>query len=115
MSSNSIVPKKYFPQGNKKFSTISSYGNDNIEDDFQEEIIQEEDEERCVSSKIYLKSTGPIMNKDVALRRIRHRKQLNKFKSFLAFPNFKTSSKNDSNISTNSQIIRWVDDAFAAP
>ncbi|TMW92646.1 hypothetical protein EJD97_012749 [Solanum chilense] len=111
MSSNSIVPKKHFSQRNKKFST-----NDHIEDDFQEEIIEEENEERCVSSQIYLKSTGPIMNKDVALRRIRHRKQLNKFKSFLAFPNFKTSSKNDSsNICTNSQIIRWVDDAFAAP
>lgn len=109
-----MVPKKNFSQRDKKFSKISSHGHDSIEDDFQVEEDQEEDNEisrGVVSSQIYLKSSG-TMNKDVALRRIRHRKQLNKFKSFLAFPNFKNSSKNDL---SNSKIIRWVDDAFAAP
>lgn len=110
-SNNSMVPKHHFSQRDKKFISISS----DIEDDFQVEEEQEEENgisRGVVCSQIYLKSSGPI-NKDVALRRIRHRKQVNKFKSFLAFPNFKISSKNDN--STNSKIIRWVDDAFAAP
>ncbi|CAN4122764.1 unnamed protein product [Withania somnifera] len=114
MSSNSMVPKKHFSQTDKIFSTMSSHGHDIVEDDFQ----VEEEEEGAVTSQIYLKSAGP-MNKDVALRRIRHRKQVNKFKaatqSFFGFPNSRTSSKNESNKVTNSKIIRWVDDAFAAP
>lgn len=121
MSTNSMVPEKHFSQTDKKFSTISTH-----EDDFQVEI-QEEDQEssrsdQVITSQIYLKSinsTGP-MNKDAALRRIRHRKQMNKIKattqSFLGFP-FRISSKNDTNnkILSNSHMIRWVDDAFAAP
>ncbi|MCD7446078.1 hypothetical protein HAX54_037284 [Datura stramonium] len=130
MASNSMVPKKHFSQRDKKFSTISSHGHD-IEDDFQVEIQEEDQEEdnkssrsdQVISSQIYLKSTnstGP-MNKDVALRRIRHRKQVNKIKaatqSFLGFP-FRISSNNiDTNnkILSDSHMIRWVDDAFAAP
>ncbi|CAN4092795.1 unnamed protein product [Withania somnifera] len=122
MSCNSMVSKDHIPQtDHKKFATaISSHGHDIIEDDFQVEGEEQDDEISrggLVTSQIYLKSTGP-MNKDVTLRRIRHRKQVNKFKaatqSFLGFPNFKTSS-NSNKVSNNSQIIRWVDDAFAAP
>ncbi|OIT38788.1 hypothetical protein A4A49_10332 [Nicotiana attenuata] len=106
---NSIVPKKYFSQTD--------------EDGFQVEIQEEEEgnnqSSKGVTSHICLKpphTTGSL-NKDVVLRRIRHRKQVNKLKSatqsFLGFP-FKTSSKNENKV-TNSQMIRWVDDAFAAP
>ncbi|KAF3670194.1 putative kinase [Capsicum annuum] len=119
MASNSMVPKKHFPD--KKSSNISSHEHDEIiEDDFQVEEEEEDNEisRGVVTSQIYLKSAGQ-MNKDVALRRIRHRKQVNKFKaatqSFLWFPTFKNSSKNDGNKVSNSKIIRWVDDAFAAP
>ncbi|KAK4348770.1 hypothetical protein RND71_031525 [Anisodus tanguticus] len=120
MFSNSMVPKNDFSQRDKKVSNICSHVND--EDDIIEEDEDNQSSRDQVTSHIYLKptnSTGP-MNKDAVLSRIRHRKQVNKFKaatqSFLGFP-FRTSTKNDTNnkIVPNFQIIRWVDDAFAAP
>lgn len=82
-----------------------------------EELDQQEESDQLVSSHLYLKpahATGTL-NKAVVLRRIRHRKRVNRVKSavqtLLGSPFASAADQNKSSATR----IRWVDDAFAAP
>lgn len=91
--------------------------NQPIEKNTEESDQQEEEGLSNISSHLYLKpahATGTL-DKAVVLRRIRHRKRVNKVKSavqtLLSSP---FASAADQNKSSTTRI-RWVDDAFAAP
>ncbi|KAL0366151.1 UNVERIFIED_CONTAM: hypothetical protein Sradi_3505200 [Sesamum radiatum] len=78
----------------------------------------EENPAALVTSHLYLKpphATGTL-DKAVVLRRIRHRKRVNKVKSavqaLLSSP-FASNAADDKK--TSVARIRWADDAFAAP
>lgn len=85
----------------------------------QEEIIDQQTNPNLVTSHLYLKpahSTGTL-DKEVVLRRIRHRKGVNNVKKAVqALLSSPFSSKNiDKNKLPVPPIIKWSDDAFAAP
>lgn len=66
----------------------------------------------AVSSHLFLRPTHTTetLDKDVVLRRIRHRKRVNSVKSALkGFMGCPVSSK------PHQVSVKWVDDAFAAP
>ncbi|KAH6756542.1 hypothetical protein C2S52_010097 [Perilla frutescens var. hirtella] len=85
----------------------------------KEEDRQEEDggDGVVISSQLYLKPahTTGTLDKAVVLRRIRHRKRVNKVKSavktLLSSP-FASAADENKN---SAPRIRWADDAFAAP
>ncbi|PIN19109.1 hypothetical protein CDL12_08220 [Handroanthus impetiginosus] len=87
------------------------------------EAAQEENElqeqENPVTSHLYLKPahTTGTLDKTVVLRRIRHRKRVNKVKSAVQalFSSPFTSVKTDDKKTSSVGQIRWADDAFAAP
>lgn len=96
----------------------------------QQVSAEEEDENNtqnisaaAVTSRIQLKqpaNSGDTLDKDVVLRRIRHRRRVNKLKSTVkAFLGFASSYNKDKDkhkqTAVNSQMISWADDAFAAP
>ena len=72
----------------------------------------EDEQEEDISSHLHLKPAGTL-DKAVVLRRIRHRKRVNKLKSALqsvvALPPAADGNQ------SSAPRIRWVDDAFAAP
>lgn len=70
---------------------------------------EEEGQQQVVSSQLYLKPT----DKEVVLRRIRHRKRVNKVKSAVQTL-FSSPFASDNKTGSVTQI-RWADDAFAAP
>lgn len=78
----------------------------------KKEVEDEQEEDGgAVSSHLYLKPAGTL-DKAVVLRRIRHRKRVNKLKSTLQ--SLVAPPPADGNQSSVPRI-RWVDDAFAAP
>lgn len=91
----------------KKQPNINSQVEKNKEEDQQEE-------DGVVSSHLYLKPahTTGTLDKAVVLRRIRHRKRVNKLKS--AVRSLVSSPAADGNENPVPRV-RWVDDAFAAP
>lgn len=102
----SLLPKKKL---NSTCSNNSQVGR-NKEEDHQEE------EAEIISSHLYLKPAHArgTLDKAVVLRRIRHRKRVNKVKS--AVQAFLGSSDIGNNTTCDHpHIIRWADDAFSAP
>ncbi|KAL2242052.1 UNVERIFIED_CONTAM: hypothetical protein Sindi_0323200 [Sesamum indicum] len=70
-----------------------------------------------VTSHLYLKpahATGTL-DKAVVLRRIRHRKRVNKVKSAVQALLSSPFASNADDKKTSVVRIRWADDAFAAP
>ncbi|KAK3231519.1 hypothetical protein Dsin_003400 [Dipteronia sinensis] len=66
-----------------------------------------------VSSHLYLRPThtSETLDKDVVLRRIRHRKRLNKVRNALqGFLGWSVPTNKTDKVS-----VKWLDDAFAAP
>ncbi|TYG63262.1 hypothetical protein ES288_D06G015000v1 [Gossypium darwinii] len=86
--------------------------------------INDESSNNCdaITSHLYIKPSHSkqTLDKDMVLRRIRHRKRMNNFRS--AFQSFIGSSSSSSSSSTkmtkngkgSSNELKWVDDAFAA-
>ncbi|KAK7351677.1 hypothetical protein VNO77_11289 [Canavalia gladiata] len=112
MSSNSKAAKRQSVVWNdKRVEVGSSERRGTIEEDEEEE---EKKEAVCVTSQLCLKpiKNSQNLDKEVVLRRIRHRKRMNKVRSavgaFLRSPF--SSNTSDSSV----QGKRWVDDAFAA-
>ncbi|OMO74965.1 hypothetical protein COLO4_26398 [Corchorus olitorius] len=90
--------------------------NNNLAEDQEE---QENNMENYVSSHLYIKPSHSKQNldKEVVLRRIRHRKRMNNVKSTLqSFLGSSWPPKRADNNKVSSSVheIKWVDDAFAA-
>ncbi|XVE69970.1 hypothetical protein DITRI_Ditri10aG0033800 [Diplodiscus trichospermus] len=90
-----------------------------IKDDDDNNSPEDDKEERekmdSVTTHLYIKQSHSkqAMDKEVVLRRIRHRKRMNNVKStLLSFIGSSLPAKNDNKVSV--QEIKWVDDAFAA-
>ncbi|KAL4296808.1 hypothetical protein GQ457_12G018770 [Hibiscus cannabinus] len=81
--------------------------NDNCTEEEQEEV-----ECSSISSHVYIKPSHSkqTLDKHVVLRRIRHRKRINNFRSTLQSFIGSSSPANK----TSGPEIKWVDDAFAA-
>ncbi|OMO87662.1 hypothetical protein CCACVL1_08841 [Corchorus capsularis] len=91
--------------------------NNNFAEDQEE---QENMENNYVSSHLYIKPSHSkqALDKEVVLRRIRHRKRMNNVKSTLqsflgsSWPPKRADHNNK--VSSSVHDIKWVDDAFAA-
>ncbi|KAI3460272.1 hypothetical protein Pfo_016935 [Paulownia fortunei] len=83
----------------------------------KEEDQQEEENPGLVTSHLYLKPahTTGTLDKAVVLRRIRHRKRVNKVKSAVQALLSSPFASNTDDKKTSVHLIRWADDAFAAP
>jgi hypothetical protein len=80
---------------------------------------EEEEEEESVfnvTSQLFLKPIENCKNldKEVVLRRIRHRKRMNKVRAAVGAIFLGSSANNTENGDAYVQHKRWVDDAFAA-
>ncbi|KAI5403040.1 hypothetical protein KIW84_050586, partial [Lathyrus oleraceus] len=131
-SFNSRIPNSFritfHTQTNRQESMSSTSLNKNnnkatkrrsdVSNEKQVEVGAEEDEESVMSVTSQL-SMKPIencknLNKEVVLRRIRHRKRMNKVRAAVGGI-FRGSSKDTGDGGEGSvQQKRWVDDAFAA-
>lgn len=84
-----------------------------------EDNQDEQDKLDAITSHLYIKPSHSkqALDKDTVLRRIRHRKRMNNFRS--AFQSLIGSSSSPSTKMTkngkgSSNELKWVDDAFAA-
>ncbi|KAK8683861.1 hypothetical protein V6N13_039907 [Hibiscus sabdariffa] len=79
---------------------------------------EEQEEVECspISSHLYIKPSHSkqTLDKKVVLRRIRHRKRMNNFRSALQSFIGSSSSSSSAPNKTSGPEIKWVDDAFAA-
>ncbi|XVF36188.1 hypothetical protein REPUB_Repub19eG0036600 [Reevesia pubescens] len=105
-----------FSKPDEKKIIIKDDDNNCAEDD-QEEQEQME----SVTSHLYIKPSHSkqTLDKEVVLRRIRHRKRMNNIKSTLqSFLGSSSSPAKTYNNNNNNKVsvhqIKWVDDAFAA-
>ncbi|KAK2660440.1 hypothetical protein Ddye_006973 [Dipteronia dyeriana] len=95
----SMVPKK-------QSSDLNTETNTHEDQEDQESL-------NYVSSHLYLRHThtSEKLDKDVVLRRIRHRKRLNKVRNALqGFLGWSVPTNKTDKVS-----VKWLDDAFAAP
>lgn len=84
---------------------------------------EEENNNNSISSHLYLKPvhTSGTLDKQVVLRRIRHRKRVKNLRttanSLLGylFPSKKTKEDHNNTVVKVDETTRWIDDAFAAP
>ncbi|GAB4825571.1 hypothetical protein Ancab_008445 [Ancistrocladus abbreviatus] len=87
--------------------------------------LEEEDDEdiQAITNRLVLVKPGQAnkLDKDIVLRRIRHRKRVNRLKNaahalFTSPFSATTSSKSSKpEMASDVKPQRWVDDAFAAP
>ena len=87
----------------------------NINENNPEDLREETENGSLVSTHIYLKptpSTGTL-EKKVVLRRIRHRKCMNKVRAAVKALVGSPSAASPGKVSAHQE--KWVDDAFAAP
>ncbi|KAE8729200.1 Kinase superfamily protein [Hibiscus syriacus] len=87
----------------------------NDDNNCAEDDQEEQEKMDCISSHLYLKPSHSkqTLDKHVVLRRIRHRKRINNFRS--ALQSFiGSSSPAKINNKASGHEIKWVDDAFAA-
>ncbi|MBA0777060.1 hypothetical protein Gotri_005127 [Gossypium trilobum] len=106
------------PDKNNVIININDESSNNCGEDNQDE----QDQLDAITSHLYIKPSHSkqTLDKDMVLRRIRHRKRMNNFRS--AFQSFIGSSSSSSSSSTkmtkngkgSSNELKWVDDAFAA-
>ncbi|KAI5655994.1 hypothetical protein M9H77_24787 [Catharanthus roseus] len=86
-------------------------------EDDEEEEMENNTRPNNVATHLHLKPNGPL-DREVVLRRIRHRKRLHNVKKAVsALLSSPFASKNDMGnvaVSSASSRIKWVDDAFAA-
>lgn len=98
------------------YSSVSRKDLSNISEtkDKKEDDEQEENENPSITTHLSLKRchTGDTLDKNVVLRRIRHRKRVNKIKSAVQGL-FRSPLTSNTNKTSNPQI-KWADDAFAA-
>ncbi|GFP92988.1 hypothetical protein PHJA_001443100 [Phtheirospermum japonicum] len=96
--------------------------NNKLEDDDRHEEL-ENPAIGYVTSQLYLKPTGGhttgTLDKAVVLRRIHHRKRVNKVKSalqaLLGSPIASVNADDNNKTCSVNPQLRWVDDAYAAP
>ncbi|MBA0693414.1 hypothetical protein Goari_003788 [Gossypium aridum] len=106
------------PDKNNVIININDESSNNCGEDNQDE----QDQLDAITSYLYIKPSHSkqTLDKDMVLRRIRHRKRMNNLRS--AFQSFIGSSSSSSPSSTKmtkngkgpSNELKWVDDAFAA-
>ncbi|KAK6938746.1 hypothetical protein RJ641_032254 [Dillenia turbinata] len=90
--------------------TKAYFGEEEVKVKVEEERVQEE----AVSSQLSIfkpRNASESLERDVVLRRIRHRKRVNKIRN--AFQALVSSPFSSSSSSSNKP--KWLDDAFAAP
>ena len=94
-------------------SIISKNKNNN--ENNPENLTEETGNPSLVSTHIYLKPphSTETLEKQVVLRRIRHRKRINKVRTAVQALLGSPTAANPDKVSANQ--MRWVDDAFAAP
>lgn len=109
MSSTSTTQKRQNPVSNgKEMETVSSERGTE-EDELLGEL--EKKESLSVTRQLCIKPThgSEKLDKEVVLRRIRHRKRMNKIRSAVGGFLFSTTTSDAA-----AQGKKWVDDAFAA-
>lgn len=92
-------------------------------DEEEKEENSNDNHNPSISTHLYLKPvhTTGTLDKQVVLRRIRHRKRLNNLRAVAnyllgsIFSSKKTNEKSHDVDIPNEHKNRWVDDAFAAP
>ncbi|CAH1435025.1 unnamed protein product [Lactuca virosa] len=107
----------------KQHHSLTQSKNAIAANDLQEDVfIEDEDEEEDstagagVTRHLYLKPTHATgtLNKQVVLRRIRHRKRMNMVRSTVNSLFASISAATPTATSTSSKI-KWIDDPFTAP
>ncbi|CAI9763683.1 unnamed protein product [Fraxinus pennsylvanica] len=110
-------PKLPFSFNHNMYPSVSRKDLSDIsetKDKKEDETEQEENENLSITTHLYLKPchTSDTLDKNVVLRRIRHRKRVNKVKSAVQGL-FRCPFASNTNKTSNPQI-KWADDAFAA-
>ncbi|KAK2392488.1 hypothetical protein P8452_29389 [Trifolium repens] len=104
-NSNKATKRSSSVMSNDKQVEVSGNRGTEEEEDQEETVIS-------VTSQLFIKSKN--LDKEVILRRIRHRKRMNKVRSVVGAI-FQGSSNNTGNNEAEAvQHKKWVDDAFAA-
>ncbi|GAU14332.1 hypothetical protein TSUD_308920 [Trifolium subterraneum] len=103
-NSNKAMKRSNCVMSNEKQVEVSGNRGTEEEEDQEETVIS-------VTSQLFIKPKN--LDKEVVLRRIRHRKRMNKVRSVVGAI-FQGSSNNTGNDEAAVQHKKWVDDAFAA-
>jgi isopentenyldiphosphate isomerase len=104
-NSNKATKRSSSVMSNEKQVEVSGNRGTEEEEDQEETVIS-------VTNQLFIKPKN--LDKEVILRRIRHRKRMNKVRSVVGAIFQGTSNNNTGNDEAAVQHKKWVDDAFAA-